>query len=739
MSADFGQDTRLARLHTALGGDVLVLRRFGGVERLNGLFEFRVEALSDNPEIDFDELLGTHATVEIKTIAGDPRFFDGIITTARWAGTGEQGVKYEFMLRPWFWIASKRRQQRIFHEKTAPEIIEEVLGAYSGSGTVQNNLKNSYDALEYTVQYGESDFDFVCRMMERFGINYHFEHDQMDHKMVLTDNVDDLPEVPGATREFIPNDTKVHGEGEHFWSWQPERNFVTGSMRLTDYNFKTPDAMMEVDRTSEAAYESGQLEGYDFPGKYLDSGGGKGVVALRLDQEQGADQRHRAIGDCVSVSAGSRVSIKAQYLDAIDGKTFVCLKAEHYYEADAYGSGGGSGSGTSYTGNYVFVQDDSPVVPLRRTPTPVIVGPQTAVVVGDGEIDCDEFGRVLVLFHWDLAKANSMRVRSSQSWAHKGWGGITIPRIGMEVIVEFLNGDPDMPIITGHVYNGKNMPPYELPANKTRTSFKTKSHQAEGFNEIRFEDEGGKEEIFIHAQKDRNEKTLNNWSERTDNNFVQSVGHNKSVEVKNNHAESIGGNMTLSVGPSGIGSIISSAQAGMAEGIGSIADALGMPGSPGEGNLIITVEKSRSQTIGTESSTTVGINSSLTVGKAISETAGISREISVGKTMSTSVGKTLSLDVGEEASETVGKKKTITVGDELAIVVGKASIIMKKDGTIQLKGKDITVDGSGNVDIKSAKDMTVNGGKNTIVKAGSAMTVKAGGAITIKGSKINQN
>ena len=333
------------------------------------------------------------------------------------------------------------------------------------------------------------------------------------------------------------------------------------------------------------------------------------------------------------------------------------------------------------------------MLPELKTPRADVKGPQTAVVVGEGEIDCDEYGRILVQFHWDLDATWSMRCRVSQSWAGNGWGGMLIPRIGMEVVVEFLDGDPDQPLVTGCVYDGRQKVPYDLPANKTRSTFKTKTHTGRGFNELRFEDELGREEIFLHAQRDRNEKTLHNHSERIDNNWAQSVGHNKSIEVHNNLVEQVGGNATLTVGPSGIGTVVSAVQAKAAEGIASIAAGLGLPGllNPGVGNMITTVEKAQTNTIGTLMATTVGIASTTTVGSSISITS----------------GKTWSLNVGNRASESVGKVKNVDVGDELVVTVGASRFIMKKDGTILLKGKDIILDASGNVTIKAAKDVTV--------------------------------
>ena len=302
-----------------------------------------------------------------------------------------------------------------------------------------------------------------------------------------------------------------------------------------------------------------------------------------------------------------------------------------------------------------------------------------------------------------------MRVRSSQSWAHKGWGGITIPRIGMEVIVEFINGDPDQPIITGHVFNGKNKPPYDLPANKTRTSIKTKTHQGDGFNELRFEDELDKQEIFIHAEKNRNEKTKNSHTERIDNNWAQSVGNSKVIEVAKGHMETIGGNMQLIVGPSGLGKVVSQAHTAASEGISALADGLNdlFAAMAEQGNMEVVIDNNRSETIGANSKTLVGRNSQLLVGANRSvNVAGNISQVAVGT-----------------STEVIGKSKKIMATDQIVLRSGKASITLKKDGSIILSGKDLKFVGSGKI----------------LHKSGSRYTVKSGGAVTVKGPKIDLN
>ncbi|RNF34519.1 type VI secretion system Vgr family protein [Paracoccus methylarcula] len=500
MNAPFKQIERTGRLLTALGPDALVLLRFNGTDRLNELFEYQVEALSAQDDLDFDALIGTHATVEIE--AHDTmRPFDGIVTKARWVGVGENGHRYDLTLRPWFWLAGKRRNQRIFHDKTVDQILQELFMDYVSTGDAAFEMKLSevYPVLEYTVQYRESDLDFARRQMERHGISFHFRHEAGNHVLVLTDDVITHENI--GPREFRRSDGHHQAPGEHFWEWSPERNLTTGAVRLIDYNFKTPTATMESDHIGDAAHSFGRLESYEYPGDFPDQDSGKLTARLRTKQERGGDRRNRAVGDCASLGSGMVITLTGEPVPGT-GERYLCLSASHNFVSEAYGSGGTGSDGYSFTGSYTLMPDTAPMAPPRQTPVPIVQGPQTAMVVGDGEIDCDEFGRILVQFHWDLEGARSMRCRVAQNWAGNGLGGVVIPRIGMEVVVDFIDGSPDKPIVTGCVVNGKNGNIYGLPASKTKSGFKTKTHGGSGFNELSFEDANGAEKIFLHAQKD---------------------------------------------------------------------------------------------------------------------------------------------------------------------------------------------------------------------------------------------
>ena len=540
MNAVFSQSDRRARLDTVLGLDTLLLVKMDGTEELSGDFEWRVEAISADPALDLNKLLGTHATVTADIHSGEKRYFDGIVTEARFLGNLESGNVYALVLRPWMHVAGFRRNQRIFHEMSVDEIVSEVLGAYAGLGSphFEFEITGSYPTLEYTVQYNETDADFCRRLLERFGISWYWDHTDGNHCLKFIDGVSSLPDI--GSRPYHGVAGTHQGDSEHFRVWESGSRMTTGAVRLTEYNFKAPSATQEVDHTGEVSYAHGDIESFDWPGDYLKQSEGKGVVQRRVQEEQGQGPRITAEGNVLMLGAGSLVELDGDFLPGQTGERFLCLKVRHALRGQAYGTEKETSDAKDYDGHFVLMPDDTPFRPERRTRVPVIHGPQTAKVVGEGEIDCDEYGRILVHFPWDLEEAHSMRCRVSQNWASRGWGGMVIPRIGMEVVVEFLEGDPDKPLVTGCVYNGNNDPPYSLPQNKTKSVFRTDTHQGEGFNELMFEDEKDQELIFMHGQKDQRITILNDRGKDIGRDQSETVGRDKSISVGQDHSESIG-------------------------------------------------------------------------------------------------------------------------------------------------------------------------------------------------------
>ena len=528
----------------------LALLGFTGHEAINSLFEFKVDCLSSTEGIDFDALLGRNASIRLETIEADhpERYFDGLLTEAQWLGPVEGGHGYMLTLRPWLWVLGLRENQRIFHNKTAPEIIAEIFADHGFAHV--SDLQHDYPKMEYTVQFQESDLDFVQRLMALFGISYHFRHAMHEHTLVLFDEVDALPEIPGTSRPYRHTSRQYRDKGEHLHDWSSGRRMTTGRVTMTDYNFATPRTAMKVEADSGAGYEKGDVESFLYPGRYPDRGAGGALSDLRQKQAAMTDGLQAAQGDCAGLVAGMRVAVAGHPDPKIDGETFVALSCQHAYTSEGYRTGdGGKAEEDSYQGQYTLRQVDAPVVPPAARVAPRVPGPQTAVVVGEGEIDCDEYGRIIVRFHWDRDGAHSMRCRVAQLWAGKGWGGLAVPRVGMEVVVEFIDGDPTRPLVVGCVYNADNMPPFEVENGGKTMGMKSNSTPGGGgYNELAFDDTKGEEEMRLHAQYDLNAEILHDETRHVFNDRTTTIDNDESLDVGNNRDATIGSDDTLDVG-----------------------------------------------------------------------------------------------------------------------------------------------------------------------------------------------
>lgn len=526
------QGKRRAAFESGLGTDVLAITGFEAEEELNQLFEMRIDAVSDQKNIDFNKVLGTKCAVRINTTDEQKRYFNGTLVEAFSLGQVRDVYSYRIILRPWLWLLTKTSNCRIFKQKNVREIIAEVLNNHSFA-SFEDRTSGSFPALEYCVQYCENDFSFVCRLMEEYGIYYFFDHSKGDHKLIMADSISaHKPKFGGAETSFVPYSEKHFQNKETLNEWVNARQFCSGMFAYGDYNYMKPDMSLLVEKSASSSYQNGALEVYHYPGRYEEKSDGNTKVGAWMEAEQALDQRSRASGDVVSCSPGGKLKLRGNPQVA-DGTEFLILGAKHVYRAPQYMSEPHDME-DSYNGQFEFLPVKIPFRPLARTIKPRIAGPQTAFVVGDGEIDVDEHGRIEVKFHWakDRDLVQSRRVRISHGWSGASWGDIKIPRVGMEVVVEFLNGDPDQPLVTGTVYNGNNATPYDLPADKTISGVKSKTDGGDGYNELIFDDRDGNELIRFHAERDLEGKVEND--ERRD------VGHNVNVKIGNNRAENIG-------------------------------------------------------------------------------------------------------------------------------------------------------------------------------------------------------
>lgn len=517
------QKHRLAELKTSLGTDKLLLSSFTVQESISDLFEIDIECLSADANIDFGQIIGTQCSIRFETLSRKIRWFSGVLVEASWLGERETMSAYRLTLRPWLWLLTQTSDCRIFQNLSVTDIIKKVFDDL-GLKDYELRTQENYPPIEYCVQYRETSFRFVSRLMEHHGIYYHFNHDDGRHVMVMCDargSHDVIPPLPEC--RFVGMGERTRDNEEYVTTWLIGRSLQTGKVTLNGYDFNAPKAQMVHQQSAPGGYAHDKLEIYDYPEPYKlpdKEDLGKKFAQARLFAAQAQDQRRQASGNAPSLFPGGLTKI-TKHPVAAENNEFLVVSASHAFQGEQFSSG--SGSGGSYSGNYLLQPATRPFKQRALTPSPVIAGPQTAVVVGPkgDEIHTDKFGRIKVKFHWDrLGKDDetaSRWVRVAQTWSSKGWGGIVIPRIGMEVVVEFIEGDPDRPLVVGTVYNGENNVPYALPANKTQSGFKTRSSTKgtdSHYNELVFEDKKDAEFVRFHAEKDLN-STIEDKETRT--------------------------------------------------------------------------------------------------------------------------------------------------------------------------------------------------------------------------------
>jgi type VI secretion system secreted protein VgrG len=759
-------DGRNISVSTALG-DTLLFSQLEGFDEISQCFRYELGLVSKDIDVKAEDLLGTPVTVTVRT-EGAKRFFHGIVDEFAFQEYREDYAHYRAVLRPWLWFLCYRSDNRIFQKKSVVEIVEEVFKPHAHV-KVEKRLKKSYPPREYCVQYRETDLNFVQRLMEHEGIFYHFDHSDGDHTLVLSDANASVKDAEGfGTVKFRGETGTVAGEDDVINTLLPRAFVRSGAYVHTDYDFKKPATDLMTKSDAPKSHEAAKGELYHYPGDYLEVGAGEPLAAVRLEEAQAPHVRVDATGTVRGLWSG--VSFKLEEFDReADNVAYLVLRSDYQMWDDLYRSGM-QRQGEGYAVRLQLQPLALTYRPDRRTPKPLMSGPQTAVVVGPSgeEIFTDEYSRVKVQFHWDRLggkdENSSCFVRVSSVWAGSGWGFIQIPRIGQEVIVDFLEGDPDKPIITGRVYNAAQMPPYGLPANATQSGWKSNSSPGGGgWNEMRFEDKKGSEEVYFQAEKDHNELIKNNESRRIGNDFAEDVGHDakqdighdrtetvgndKSVTVGHDQTTSIGNNDTETVGVDRALTVGSnetiSIGSNSSETIGlnhtqtvAVAQTITVGAARVDSvgaSETRTVGAAQSMTIGASRDVTVGASESHSVGSDDSWTVGGSRSVSVGKNetisiggdqsesvgggVSVSVGKDRAgsiagaeaLSVGKDMGVTVGKKFVLTVTDEITLKCGDAEVTMKKDGTITIKGKDISMSGSGKINVKADGDIKMKG------------------------------
>ena len=556
----YTQDQRLFEFTTPLADDDLVIREFRGVERVSGVFKFELGLVSHDDAIEADKLISQRVTLRIETADGD-RHWTGFISRFERLGEmkveGEDDIYTEYACEivPLLAFLARDEGSRIFQNKTVRDIVEELLQLFQISD-YEFHLSGSYEPIEYCVQYHETTLDFIERILERAGIYYFFQHEAERELLVFTDNRDNIPELEQDRIEFHEEGL---AEADVISRIKRRQALRSGRVIMRDYNFEKPRSPVEVSvDTLIRSGDNANYERYLYPGGFSDNEQGEEVARLLMESEEAEHEILDGEGNVRLLTPGYSFELEGHPDDALN-EAMLVLEVQHEGRNNL-----GRGGGESFYRNRFSVMPSRVQyrpVPKRRRAR--VEGPHTAIVVGppNEEIFTDKYGRVKVKFHWDRAPGaddkSSCWLRVAQMWAGRQYGAFFLPRVGMEVIVQFLEGDPDRPLVTGCLYNGDNPPPYELPAEATKSTIKTNSSKGGGgFNELRFEDKKGEEQLFINAQKDMDLRVGNDrrdWTEKNHNLVVKGeradeTGGNHNAFVKGNHVAESGGDHHLTVG-----------------------------------------------------------------------------------------------------------------------------------------------------------------------------------------------
>ncbi|WP_455203662.1 type VI secretion system Vgr family protein [Kaarinaea lacus] len=513
------QDQRQFSVSTPLEQDVLLFYRMSAIEELGRLFKYEVELLSEDANINLDDVLGKVISVNVELADNKRRSFHGYVSRIQYLGMQDEFHLYHATLRPWLWFLTRSADCRIFQTKTVPDIIKEVFRDF-GFSEFEDQLSANYKQREYCAQYRETAFAFISRLMQQEGIYYYFKHDDQQHSLVLADSISAHSRVPENEQiPFYPKQEHERREADHLDDWYVSRDYESQRYTLNDFDFTKPKASLEVRENVEDGRDDYEI--FDYPGEYSELEDGQAVARTRAEQLQSQFERVHGKGNVRTLCVGDLFEL-TNYPRDDQNKEYLITHARYFLHSDAYTSKTTSKSSPPYRCVITAIDSSHSYRSPRTTPRPKVPGPQTAIVVGPkGEqVWTDKYGRVKVQFHWDRYgkkdENSSCWVRVSQNWAGKRWGGMHIPHIGQEVIVDFLEGDPDRPLITGRVYNADNMPPKVLPGEKSKSIIRD-----DYGNELMFDATQGNEYIRLYSPHHNSGielgKSYNAWTTSDDN------------------------------------------------------------------------------------------------------------------------------------------------------------------------------------------------------------------------------
>lgn len=695
-----------------LGEDTFLLTGFKGSEYISDLFQFEISVLSGKSNILPQDVVGKTATITIHS--DNPRTFHGHISHFTFGEVKGAGLReYKMIMVPWLWFLSKNNNHRVFQEKSTKDIVTKIFDDL-GFNDVDFQAEGGMPR-EYCVQHNESDLHFVSRLLEEEGIAYYFIHDNDKHTLILVDEFNGYQECVETNIEC----TSGNKPGQQIYNWERRYGMSVGQWTLNDYDPSRPEQDLIVTTSSlNTRYaNSSPLEHYEYPGLYQ-SHAGESLIRIRMEAAESESNVISAESNCPTFYAGGKFKLAKHHYDSEKGSYLITgithsacetsylpeVENRHNSSSDNVTDNKVSVTNSQikhpYKNELVCVPADIPFRPQQRHLRPVMRGDQSAVVVGPPgeEIYTDDNGRIKVQFIWDRNgdknENSSCFLRVMQMWAGNKWGASFIPRIGNEVIVSFLDGDPDRPIVSGSVYNGKNKPPYQ---SKTESGIKSRSSKgatASNFNEFRFDDKLGAEKVVIQAEKDLQLQIKNDESRSVGNNCSKNVASNDSLSVGGGHSRSIGGDESVSVGADRTDNVSKNVSntvgKNFRENIGENSD------STISLNANTNIGGNQTENIAGKKSLNVASKSTEMVGSVKMTTVGAGYMLNVGAVLNEIVGGARLSEVGAYSLEAVGGSKTIKVGGDLTISVagkitissGEASIVME-DGSVSINGKVI--------------------------------------------------
>ncbi|EMA4139775.1 type VI secretion system tip protein VgrG [Cronobacter turicensis] len=703
----------LNRITVQLPVEGLLFWKLSGREALSEPFMFTLTLLGTDARADRSALLGQPVTVTIPTQAlMTPRYLNGKVTRVAVTAVELSGTRYaayELTVEPDLWPMHRDRNLRIFQGQTVPQIVKTLLG--ESRVNMEERLSGSYRVWEYCVQYQESSLDFISRLLELEGITYHFRHEQDRHTLVLTDAPGQYEPFPGY--ETIPYHVTPSGgstDEEGISQWALEDSVTPGIYSLDDYDFRKPNAWLFQARQNPLSPQPGSIDVYDWPGRFVEHGHGEFYARIRQERWQVEHRQTQGSGTALGIAPGHTFVLRNAPFFGDNGE-YLTTVAHYRFEENRYASG--PDSNTLHEIRFEVIPADVPYRPSQKTPWPRTYGPQTAKVVGpQGEsIWTDKYGRVKVKFHWDrLGKGDDTSsgwVRVSSAWAGQGFGGVQIPRVGDEVVVDFINGDPDRPLITGRVYNEASMPPWALPAAATQMGFlsRSKDGSPDNANALRFEDKAGEEQVWLHAEKNMDTDIENDETHSVGSNRTKTIGANETTTVKKNRTETVVENETITVHQNRTETV--------------------------DGNETITIHSNRTETVDQNEEVRIGQNQSVTVNgaqtlrvdKTKTETIALASMLNVGLAQNTNIGAAYVLNVGAgwmtnvgamqmhnvalKYSVNSGKDLSLSAGttadfsaeDKITLVCGESMIVLEQNGTITLSANKIKMVGEKVIDI----------------------------------------